>query len=65
MYLTDTMFVDGQATVGFILDITDRKRAEDNLKEERGTLFEADRHHPGLRGHDRPDGRLPVVNQQS
>jgi len=37
MYLTNTMFVDGQATVGFIQDITDRKRAEDDLKgsEER------------------------------
>ena len=35
--LTDTIFVDGQATVGFIQDITGRKQAEDDLKrsEER------------------------------
>jgi PAS domain S-box-containing protein len=33
MYLTRTIFADGPATVGFILDITDRKLAERTIRE--------------------------------
>jgi PAS domain S-box-containing protein len=33
MYLTKILFTDGQATVGFILDITERKRADEALQE--------------------------------
>jgi PAS domain S-box-containing protein len=33
MHLTRTMFADGPATIGFILDITERKRAEDEMQK--------------------------------
>ncbi len=33
MYLTSTSFSDGPATVGFILDITERKQAEEALQQ--------------------------------
>lgn len=42
MHLTRTMFADGLATVGFILDITERKHAEEKIRaalEEKETLL--------------------------
>ena len=38
MFLTRTIFADGPATVGFVLDITERKRAEASLARQTAEL---------------------------